>query len=97
MENEEVHFRHVMAYEFRKGISVEDAHKNIAEVYLDRTPSIQTIQNWFTRFRKGDFSLEDKPCAGQSSDTDDDFENSLAKEDPEITTQPSAKRLKVTD
>uniref|UniRef100_A0A1B0GNL2 Uncharacterized protein n=1 Tax=Phlebotomus papatasi TaxID=29031 RepID=A0A1B0GNL2_PHLPP len=71
MENDKVHLRHIMLYEYRKGVSVRTAQKNIAEVYLDNAPAFKTVQKWFARFRKGDLSLEDKPRAGRPSDIND--------------------------
>lgn len=72
MENEKVHLRHVMLYEFRKGVSVGTAQKNILSVYLNRAPALQTVEKWFGRFQNGDFTL-DQPRSGRSSDIDDDI------------------------
>lgn len=95
MENDKVHLRHIMLYEYRKGVSARTAQKNIAEVYLDNAPAFKTVQKWFTRFRDGDFNLEDKPRAGRPSDIDEDFVKKLVEENPKITTQEIAKILKV--
>jgi len=35
-----LHFCHVMLYEFRKGVSVGTAAKNIRDVYLDRASAL---------------------------------------------------------
>ncbi|CAK9829710.1 hypothetical protein ANTRET_LOCUS7005 [Anthophora retusa] len=58
MENEKLHFRYIMLYEFRKGVSVGITTKHIQDVYLDRAPALRIVKNWFGRFWKGDFNLD---------------------------------------
>ena len=62
MENEKIHLRHVMLYEFRKGVSVGTAQKNIQDVYLDCAPALWTVKKWFGRFQNGDFNMDDQPA-----------------------------------
>ena len=45
MENEKIHLWHVMLYEFRKGVSVGTAQKNIQDIYLDRAPALRTVKS----------------------------------------------------
>lgn len=39
-------------------------------VFGEATPSIGTIDNWFKKFRSGDFSIEDEPRTGRPSELD---------------------------
>lgn len=39
-------------------------------VFDEATPSIGTIDNWFKKFRSGDFSIEDEPRTGRPSELD---------------------------
>ena len=95
IKNDKVHLRHVMLYEFRKGVSVGTAQKNISSVYLDRAPALNTVKKWFGRFRNGDFNLEDQPRSGRPSSTDDDAVSNLVQENPRITTEQIAERLNI--
>ncbi|XP_025263217.1 histone-lysine N-methyltransferase SETMAR-like [Camponotus floridanus] len=95
MENEKVHLRHVMLYEFRKGVSVGTAQKNIQSVYLDRAPALRTVKKWFGRFRNGDFNMEDQPRSGRPSGIDDDIVCALVEKNPRITTEDIAERLNI--
>lgn len=52
MNDEKVHFWHIILYEFRKGITVGTAVKNIREIYQDRASSIKTVKKWFSKFRQ---------------------------------------------
>ncbi|CAK9820034.1 Histone-lysine N-methyltransferase SETMAR [Anthophora quadrimaculata] len=95
MENEKLHFRHIMLYEFRKGVSVSIATKNIQDVYLDRAPALRTVKNWFGRFRKGDFNLDDKPRSGRPSGVDDNIVRALVENNTRITTKEIAEKLNI--
>lgn len=85
MENEKLHFCNVMLYEFRKGISVGTATKNIQDVYLDRAPALRTVKKWFGRFRNGDFNLDDQPRSERPSKIDNDIVYALVKNNSRIT------------
>ena len=45
-------------------VSSTDIHKDLIEVYNDRTLPYSTIVNWTRRFREGRESIEDKSRAG---------------------------------
>lgn len=95
MENEKIHLRHVMLYEFRKGVSVGTAQKNIQDVYLDCAPALRTVKKWFSRFRNGDFNMDDQPCSGRPSTIDDDIVSALVENNPRITTEEIAERMNI--
>lgn len=95
MEDETIHFRHVILYEFRKEVSAATAHKNIQEVYLDRAPNLRTVKEWFAKFRNDDFDVEDKPRSGGPSATDDDIMSDLVEKNPNITIEEITKKMKV--
>ena len=52
-----------MLCKFWKGINVQN-------LYLDQTPAIQIVENWFAKFQLEEFNLKDKPSSGQPSDID---------------------------
>lgn len=93
MSVDNLHFRHIMLYEFRKGSNVPNAVKNIQEVYKDNAPSEITVKRWFAKFRRGEFDLSDKPRSGRPSEIDDDFIHNLLKLNPRISTEEIAERL----
>lgn len=95
MDKEKLHFRHVMLYEFRKGITVGTATKNIQDVYLDRAPALRTVKKWFAKFRRGDFNLEDEPRSERSSDIDDDVLRALIANNARISTEEVAEALNI--
>ncbi|XP_015438720.1 PREDICTED: histone-lysine N-methyltransferase SETMAR-like [Dufourea novaeangliae] len=95
MSAEKVHLRHVLLYEFRKGVAVGTAVKNIRDVYQDCAPAIRTVKKWFAKFRRSDFNLDDAPRSGRSSGIDDNIVHNLVQTNSRISTEEIAQRLKV--
>lgn len=92
MENEKLHFHHVMLYEFKKGVSVGTVTKNIQDIYLDRAPALRTVKMWFSRFQSGDFNLNDKLRSGRPSGINNDFIRDLVNNN--ATVEKKCNRLK---
>ena len=44
--------------------SAAGCHLSLVEAYDNHTPTDQTVENWFRRFKSGDFDLEDKERPG---------------------------------
>ena len=85
MSVDKVHLRHVMLYEFLKGINIAAAIKNIQEVYQNQAPAKRTVEKWFAKFHRGEFNLEDEPHSGRPFDIDDDVVRTLVQNNPRIS------------
>ena len=55
MEIPEDHFRHILLFYFRKGKNAAQAHRKLCGVYGERQ-----CQNWFARFRFGNFDVKNE-------------------------------------
>ena len=56
------HFQHIMLYYFKKGKNaIEMQKKKICVVYGEGAVADRMCQEWFAKFRAGDFSLDDVP------------------------------------
>lgn len=89
----EHHIRHCMLYEFNSGKDETTATENICAAYGEDALTVRTCRRWFTKFRCGDTSLEDKPRLGRPVEIDDDALLSLVDADPRLTTRELAETL----
>ncbi|KZC08453.1 Histone-lysine N-methyltransferase SETMAR [Dufourea novaeangliae] len=96
MECKNEHFRHILLFYFRKGKKAAEAHKEICEVYGVDCITDRTCQNWFKKFRSGDFSLKDDQRSGRPTEVDDDQIKAIIEEDRHITVREIAERLNVS-
>ena len=64
---DQMHIRHCILYEFKKGSKASQATRNIRSVYKNEPPSIRTCQQWFKQFKSGNFTLEDTLQSGRPS------------------------------
>ena len=64
MENFEEHIRHILFYYFKKekkATEATEAREKLRRVYGRNVVKERQCQNWFARFRDGDFSVKDAP------------------------------------
>ena len=94
MENQKEHFRHVLLFYFRKGKNASQAHKS--SVYGDEALKERQCQNWFAKFRSGDFSLKDKKRSGRPVEVDDDLIKAIIDSDRHSSTREIAEKLHVS-
>lgn len=95
MEQKKVHFRHVLLFMFKKGLKAAQAHREICDVYGEGSLTERMCQNWFARFRSGDFNLDDAPRSGRPSEVNDDELLALVENDRHLTTDEIGERLNV--
>ena len=53
------HFRHHLLFAFNRGAKATEAAREIREVYGEEAMPDRTSQNWFKRFKNGNFDLKD--------------------------------------
>ena len=73
MENQKEHYRHILLFYFRKEKNASQAHKKLCAVYGDEALKERLCQNWFNKFRSGDFSLKDEKRSDRPVKVDDDL------------------------
>ncbi|KAG5348093.1 SETMR methyltransferase, partial [Acromyrmex charruanus] len=92
MENEKVHIRHVMLWEFKQGNSAKGTAEKICSVYGEDLISDRTVRHWFAKFRSGDTTLKDGPRAGRPSDLDDNLLKAMLEQNSRQSTRDIAGR-----
>ncbi|CAK9818184.1 Histone-lysine N-methyltransferase SETMAR [Anthophora plagiata] len=96
MECKNEHFRHILLFYFRKGKKAAEAHKEICEIYGVDCLTERTCQNWFKKFRFGDFLLKDEHHFGRSTEVYDDRIKAITESNRHITAREIAEMLNVS-
>ncbi|GFX14205.1 histone-lysine N-methyltransferase SETMAR [Trichonephila clavipes] len=65
MESDKQHFRHILLFYYRKGKNAVQARKKLTDVYGEGVLTVRQCQNWFAKFRSGNFDVEDAPRSGR--------------------------------
>lgn len=101
MEGNNVFFRSIMLFYFRKGKNAAKTRKKICAVYGENAVSERMCQKWFSKFRSNDkvseepIDLDDAPRSGRPITTDIDQLMSIINSEPHATTREIAARLNI--
>lgn len=85
-EPDDIHLRNLILFFYNQKISGRQAAAQICQVYHEAV-SARTCERWYSKFKDGDFSLEDGPRSGRPSKLDDDHLLSIIEADPRVTTR----------
>lgn len=96
MPFDKIHIRHCMLFQFNLKNNATQATKTICSVYGEDALDVRTCQNWFTRFRSGDFDLNDKEHTGRPIEANDELLEELLEEDPRRSTRDLAVEMSVS-
>lgn len=91
MEENKIHFRHLMLFHFRKGKNAVQITKKVC-VYGGNAVAESTVRKWFVRFKIGNFGLENQKRSGGPSVVDGDPIVTLIENNPCHTTRDIAQR-----
>ena len=70
------HFRHILLFEFNRGVKSAEAARNIYAMYGDNTRR-EYGKKWFSCFKEDRFDISDTPCSGRLLGFDEDSLNTL--------------------
>lgn len=95
MEENKIHYRHLMLFFYRKGKNATQTANKICTVYGKGALSGRTVRKWFARFKAGDLNLDDQERLGRPSTTDEDQIKALVENNPHYTTRELAEMLNI--
>ena len=84
-----------MHYYFKKGKNATEMQKKRCAVYGKGAVSDRTCQKWFTKFRAGEFSLDNAPRSGRPVEVDSDQIKTLIENKQRYTMREIANILKI--
>ncbi|GFY07307.1 histone-lysine N-methyltransferase SETMAR [Trichonephila clavipes] len=93
MESDTQHFRHILLFYYRKGKNAVLARKKLTDVYGEGVLTVRQCQNWFAKFRSGNFDVEDAPRSGRPVEADKDAIKALVDANRRITTREIGLRI----
>ena len=83
------HFRAIIFYYFRSGLSGQECIDELKSLFDDQAPSYSTVKNWFNEFICGRNSLKDEVRESRSKTTvvpeNIDAVRELIMQDPHVT------------
>jgi len=91
-----VFLRGVLLHYFNMKKTAAESHRILVEIYGEHALAERTYQNWFARFKSGDFGLEDAERAEQPKKFENDELEALLDEDCCQTQEELAESLGVT-
>ncbi|GFX32131.1 histone-lysine N-methyltransferase SETMAR [Trichonephila clavipes] len=82
---------------YATGKNAVQARKKLTDVYEEGVLTVRQCQNWFAKFRSGNFDVEDAPCSGRPVEDDEDAIKALVEVNRRITTREIGSRLNLSN
>ena len=90
------HLREVMLSNFIQKKTAAETYRFLLQIYGEHSPSQNTCEYWFRRFKNNDFDVSDKERVGAPKKFEDEELEALLSEDPCQTEEELALALDVT-
>ena len=87
------HFRHLLFFAFHRGQKAAEAARDICMVYRKGFISESTARKWFSKFKNGNFDIDNTPRNGRPSEFDQDHLKALLNEESCQTSRESAENI----
>lgn len=90
------HIRESMIFLFHLNKKAAVGHRKLEDAYGAGAPSLKTCQEWYRRFKSGDFHLEDKERTGRPKAFEDKELQELLDADPYCSRGKLAEALNIS-
>ena len=81
--NKKSDFPHLLFFAFNRDQKASEVTKDICAVYGEDAIPERTVRDWFARFKRGNFDLNDAPRSGRPIKMNEDQLRDLLKKDEE--------------
>ena len=72
------------------------ARKKLYDVHDEKSSTERQCQNWFARFRSGDFNFKDAPRSRRPTEVDEDKIKAMIENNRHSTTREIAEKLNIS-
>ncbi|XP_049820600.1 histone-lysine N-methyltransferase SETMAR-like [Aethina tumida] len=97
MESDKQHFRRILLFCYREGKNAIQARKKLTDVYGEGVLAVLQCQNWFAKFRSGNFDVEKAPRSGRPVEANKVVIKTLVDAKRRITTREIGLRLNLSN
>lgn len=93
---EKTKIRTIYEYEYRRGTTTRQTADNINTVFGEGSTNKSTVADWFKKFKKGDFSLENEPRGKPEVKVNNEDLKAVVERDPTQSAAELASQFKVS-
>jgi histone-lysine N-methyltransferase SETMAR len=93
MPVDKLHLRHCILFQFQRGLKAAKAYEEQVEVFGEDAMGRSTCYEWYTKFKAGNFDLEDEERTGKPKEITAAQIQELLDEDPRQSTRELADQL----
>jgi len=96
MDNENLHYRHINLFYFKKGKNASKTCNKLCSVYGKDAVTTRIGRKWFEQFWSGNVCVQESPRSGRPTKIDKDKIKVLVDENPYSTTRNIAGELQIS-
>ena len=96
MEDQNLHYRNILLFYFKKGKNAPQAFNKVCSVYGKDAISLCSCQRWFEKFRSGNLLVNNSSRTGRPTEIDTDKIKVLLDENPYSTARDIADDLQIS-
>jgi histone-lysine N-methyltransferase SETMAR len=90
------HIRHCLIFLFDKGFNAKQATNEVHSIYGNGSTNYTTVKEWFSRFREGNRSVNDRPRSGRPTVIDDEVLKNAIEQNGKMTIEQLADQFDVS-
>jgi histone-lysine N-methyltransferase SETMAR len=93
---EKSQIRSIIYYEWKQGTNAAQCFRKMCETLGEDIVKQRTVQNWYIKFKSGDFDLEDKERSGRPNEFENEAVVNVLASNPSATAEDIADSLNCT-
>lgn len=95
MNTDNICIRSIILYEYKKGTTARKCSLNINEAFQKELVTPRTCQRWYSKFRSGDYDLQNLPGRGRQFVVEDEVLEQVLESNPRQSCRDIAEKLNI--